>query len=160
MARRIERTLEPVSVWVAAADEPVLVKVQNVQHLATPIRAQLARPAARRWSWPGCCIPTPAVGGEPREVAEPLIPALEGLDRGWYAGAVGWTDLAEDGEFCVGAALRAAARARSPTCTPATGSWATRYPPRSWPRPRPSSRRCCRCWRERAHPVWGKGVCS
>ena len=40
--RRIERVLDPVSVWVAAADEPVLVKVQNVQHLATPIRAQLA----------------------------------------------------------------------------------------------------------------------
>ena len=44
VARRIERTLEPVSVWVTAADEPVLVKVQNVQHLATPIRAQLADP--------------------------------------------------------------------------------------------------------------------
>ena len=44
VARRIERTLEPISVWVTAADEPVLVKVQNVQHLATPIRAQLADP--------------------------------------------------------------------------------------------------------------------
>ena len=48
----------------------------------------------------------PAVGGEPSEKALPLIPALEGLDRGWYAGPVGWTDLAEDGEFCV--ALRCA----------------------------------------------------
>src|SRR4029079_5475750 len=38
---RIERTLKPVSLWVAAAEEPVLVKVQNVQHLATPIRATL-----------------------------------------------------------------------------------------------------------------------
>jgi salicylate biosynthesis isochorismate synthase/menaquinone-specific isochorismate synthase len=46
------------------------------------------------------------VGGEPREQALRLIPALEGLDRGWYAGPVGWTDLAEDGEFCV--ALRCA----------------------------------------------------
>ena len=46
VARRIERTLAPVSLWVAAADEPVLVKVQNVQHLATPIRAQLARSGA------------------------------------------------------------------------------------------------------------------
>ena len=42
--RRIERTLDPVSLWVAAAEEPVLVKVQNVQHLATPISAQLAEP--------------------------------------------------------------------------------------------------------------------
>jgi menaquinone-specific isochorismate synthase len=100
VARRIERTLRPVSVWVAAADEPVLVKVQNVQHLATPIRAQLAD-AVPCVELAGMIHPTPAVGGEPRDEAYRLIPALEGLDRGWYAGTVGWTDLSEDGEFCV-----------------------------------------------------------
>jgi isochorismate synthase len=105
VARRIERTLEPVSVWVAVAEEPVLVKVHNVQHLATPIRAQLAAPVPAV-ELAGRLMPTPAVGGEPQAEALPLIPALEGLDRGWYAGAVGWTDLAEDGEFCV--ALRCA----------------------------------------------------
>ncbi len=105
VARRIERALGPVSVWVAAAGEPVLVKVQNVQHLATPIRAQLAEPVGAL-ELAGRLHPTPAVGGEPCSVAERLIPALEGLDRGWYAGAVGWTDLHEDGEFCV--ALRCA----------------------------------------------------
>jgi isochorismate synthase len=105
VARRIERTLEPVSVWVTVAEQPVLVKVQNVQHLATPIRAQLADPVPAV-ELAGRLMPTPAVGGEPRAAALPLIPALEGLDRGWYAGAVGWTDLAEDGEFCV--ALRCA----------------------------------------------------
>jgi salicylate biosynthesis isochorismate synthase len=105
VARRIERTLEPASVWVAASEDPVLVKVQNVQHLATPIRAQLAEPLSAL-ELAGLLHPTPAVGGEPRETAESLIPALEGLDRGWYSGAVGWTDLADDGEFCV--ALRCA----------------------------------------------------
>jgi isochorismate synthase len=105
VARRIERTLEPVSVWVAVADEPVLVKVQNLQHLATPIRAQLTDPVPAV-ELAGMMLPTPAVGGEPRDAALPLIPALEGFDRGWYAGAVGWSDLAEDGEFCV--ALRCA----------------------------------------------------
>jgi salicylate biosynthesis isochorismate synthase/menaquinone-specific isochorismate synthase len=35
-----------------------------------------------------------------------MIPALEGMDRGWYAGAIGWTDSSGDGEFCV--ALRCA----------------------------------------------------
>jgi salicylate biosynthesis isochorismate synthase/menaquinone-specific isochorismate synthase len=105
VARRIERTLDPVSIWVTSADEPVLVRVQNVQHLATPIRAQLAEPLPAV-ELAGMLLPTPAVGGEPRDKALPLIPALEGLDRGWYAGAVGWTDLAEDGEFCV--ALRCA----------------------------------------------------
>ena len=103
--RRIERTLGPVSLWVAASDEPVLVKVHNLQHLATAIRAQLADPVPTV-ELAGLLLPTPAVGGEPRERALPLIPALEGLDRGWYAGAIGWTDLAEDGEFCV--ALRCA----------------------------------------------------
>ncbi len=105
VARRIERTLRPLSVWVAAADEPSLVRVQNVQHLATPIRAQLAEPLSTI-ELAGMLHPTPAVGGEPWERAAPLIPALEGLDRGWYAGPVGWTDLSEDGEFCV--ALRCA----------------------------------------------------
>lgn len=105
VASRIQRTLDPVSIWVTAAAEPMLVKVQNVQHLASPIRAQLAEPLPVV-ELAGMMMPTPAVGGEPRDRALPLIPALEGLDRGWYAGAVGWTDLAEDGEFCV--ALRCA----------------------------------------------------
>jgi isochorismate synthase len=105
VARRIERALEPLSVWVTVAEQPMLVKVHNLQHLGTPIRAQLADPVPAV-ELAGRLMPTPAVGGEPREAAMPLIPALEGLDRGWYAGAVGWTDLAEDGEFCV--ALRCA----------------------------------------------------
>jgi salicylate biosynthesis isochorismate synthase/menaquinone-specific isochorismate synthase len=105
VARRIERALDPVSVWVAAAEEPTLVRVQNVQHLATPIRAQLSHPVATL-ELAGRLHPTPATGGEPWERARPLIPALEGLDRGWYAGPVGWTDLSEDGELCV--ALRCA----------------------------------------------------
>ena len=86
VARRIERALRPHAVWVTMPEEPELVRVANIQHLATPIRAQLAAPVAA--------------------VALPLIRALEGIDRGWYAGPVGWTDANEDGEFCV--ALRCA----------------------------------------------------
>ncbi len=105
VARRIERILRPHSVWVAAAPEPELVRIANIQHLATPIRAQLAAPM-EALELAGLMHPTPAVGGEPRDRAMPLIPALEGLDRGWYAGPVGWTDATGDGEFCV--ALRCA----------------------------------------------------
>ena len=105
VVRRIERALRPHSVWVAAAEEPVIARMANIQHLATPIRAQLRKPVgAIRLA--GLLHPTPAVGGEPLDVAAPLIPALEGMDRGWYAGPVGWTDTNEDGEFCV--ALRCA----------------------------------------------------
>jgi salicylate biosynthesis isochorismate synthase/menaquinone-specific isochorismate synthase len=105
VARRIARTLRPHAVWVTAAPEPALVRVANIQHLATPIRAQLTR-AMPAIELAGMLHPTPAVGGEPREAATALIPALEGFDRGWYAGPVGWTDASGDGEFCV--ALRCA----------------------------------------------------
>jgi salicylate biosynthesis isochorismate synthase/menaquinone-specific isochorismate synthase len=105
VARTISRVLSPHAVWVTAAPEPVLVKVANIQHLATPIRAQLASPVPVV-ELAGALHPTPAVGGEPRALATELIPALEGLDRGWYAGAIGWTDGTGDGELCV--ALRCA----------------------------------------------------
>jgi salicylate biosynthesis isochorismate synthase/menaquinone-specific isochorismate synthase len=105
VARRIARALRPLSVWVTAAPEPALVRVANIQHLGTPIRAQLAAPLGAV-ELAGALHPTPAVGGEPGAVATRLIPALEGFDRGWYAGAVGWTDAVGDGEFCV--ALRCA----------------------------------------------------
>ena len=113
VARRIERTLRPHAVWVAAAPEPELVKIANIQHLATPIRAQLAAPIDAL-ELAGLMHPTPAVGGEPRDVATPLIPALEGLDRGWYAGP-GRLD-GRDGRRRVlrRPALRAAARERRP----------------------------------------------
>jgi menaquinone-specific isochorismate synthase len=103
--RRIERTLGRHALWVTATPEPVLVRVANIQHLATPIRAQLARPLDAI-ELLELMHPTPAVGGEPLARARPLIPALEGIDRGWYAGPVGWTDATGDGEFCV--ALRCA----------------------------------------------------
>jgi salicylate biosynthesis isochorismate synthase/menaquinone-specific isochorismate synthase len=105
VARRIERMLRPHAIWVAAAPEPTVVRIANIQHLATPIRAQLAAPMDAL-ELVGLMHPTPAVGGEPLEEAEPLIPALEGLDRGWYTGPVGWTDATGDGEFSV--ALRCA----------------------------------------------------
>jgi isochorismate synthase len=105
VVRRIERALRPYAVWVQAAPEPELIKVANIQHLGTPIHAQLAEPRSAV-ELAGQLHPTPAVGGEPRERALGAIAELETLDRGWYAGPVGWMDAAEDGEFCV--ALRSA----------------------------------------------------
>jgi salicylate biosynthesis isochorismate synthase/menaquinone-specific isochorismate synthase len=100
VARRIARALRPHSVWVEAEGDPAVARVANIQHLATPIQAQLAD-SRSAIELAGLLHPTPAVGGEPHEAAVPLIEQLEGLDRGWYAGPVGWMDAAEDGEFCV-----------------------------------------------------------
>jgi salicylate biosynthesis isochorismate synthase len=101
VVRRIERTLRPHAVWVHAENQPFVVKVGNLQHLATPIRAQLAE-SHSAIELAGFLHPTPAIGGEPRAPALELIQELEGIDRGWYTGPVGWMDAAEDGEFCVG----------------------------------------------------------
>ncbi len=105
VVRRIQRALRRHSVWVEAAPEPGLVKVANIQHLATPIHAQLSEPRSAV-ELAGLLHPTPAVGGEPRDLALEAIRELEGLDRGWYAAPVGWMDATEDGEFCV--AIRSA----------------------------------------------------
>jgi isochorismate synthase len=105
VAERIVRALRPHAVWVEAAPEPEIVKVANIQHLATPVIAQLAEPHSAI-ELAGLLHPTPAVGGEPWPVAAGAIAELEGMDRGWYAAPVGWMDATEDGEFCV--ALRSA----------------------------------------------------
>jgi salicylate biosynthesis isochorismate synthase/menaquinone-specific isochorismate synthase len=105
VAERIVRALRPHAVWVEAAAEPEIVKVANIQHLATPVIAQLAEPHSAI-ELAGMLHPTPAVGGEPWPEAAGTIAELEGMDRGWYAGPVGWMDATEDGEFCV--ALRSA----------------------------------------------------
>jgi salicylate biosynthesis isochorismate synthase len=99
--RRIERGLRPHAVWVHAEGDPSVIRVGNLQHLATPIRAQLAQ-SRSAIALAGLLHPTPAVGGEPRDRALDLIAELEGIDRGWYAAPVGWMDAAEDGEYCVG----------------------------------------------------------
>jgi isochorismate synthase len=105
VCERIVRTLRPHAVWVETAPEPELIKVANIQHLATPVIAQLAE-SHSAVELAGLLHPTPAVGGEPWSAAAQTIADLERMDRGWYAGPVGWMDATEDGEFCV--ALRSA----------------------------------------------------
>jgi isochorismate synthase EntC len=78
-----------------------VVRFTNIQHLATNVTAELTEPAADALDLAAALHPTPAVGGWPRAAADRLIDELEGLERGWYAGAVGWIDGRGDGEFAV-----------------------------------------------------------
>jgi isochorismate synthase len=105
VTERIVRGLRPHSVWVERSPEPEVIKVANIQHLATPVIAQLAEPRSAV-ALAGLLHPTPAVGGEPWPAAAATVAELERMDRGWYAGPVGWMDATEDGELCV--ALRSA----------------------------------------------------
>jgi isochorismate synthase len=105
VVRRILSRLDDLAIWTTAAPRPQIVKAASAQHLATPIRAHLAS-SVGVLELVERLHPTPAVGGFPEEAALELIPALEGMDRGWYAGPVGWIDAAGDGDFSV--ALRSA----------------------------------------------------
>jgi salicylate biosynthesis isochorismate synthase/menaquinone-specific isochorismate synthase len=84
-----------------AARPPEVVRFTNIQHLATSVTAELSQPPADAMQLAAALHPTPAVGGWPREAANVLIDELEGMERGWYAGAVGWIDGRGDGEFAV-----------------------------------------------------------
>lgn len=96
----IRQRLEAFAGKLQNVPRPVVKKLSNVQHLYTPIRAQLNQ------NLNPCLIvekmhPTPAVGGFPTDKALPYIPQLEQFDRGWYAGPVGWLNNRGDGEFSV-----------------------------------------------------------
>jgi menaquinone-specific isochorismate synthase len=99
---------------LAVVGTPEVAVFGPVAHLATPIRGRLRAPAPSALDVARLLHPTPAVGGTPRAVALDTIRALEGFDRGRYAGPVGWVDARGDGEWAI--ALRGAeldgARAR------------------------------------------------
>ena len=100
VSRFVVRALQPFATQINAGD-PEVVRFTNIQHLATSVEAELADPAVDALTMAAALHPTPAVGGWPREAADVLIDDLEGMERGWYAGAVGWIDGSGDGELAV-----------------------------------------------------------
>jgi menaquinone-specific isochorismate synthase len=111
--------LQPYCSSLSAPDEPQLLTLANVRHLATDVsgvqRRSGPRGRAGLLELVGAVHPTAAVGGTPREEAVTLIAELEGMDRGRYAGPVGWLDARGDGEF--GLALRCAQLTPDDPCT-------------------------------------------
>lgn len=109
----LRAAMEPLTEELTVPDRPHLLKLANVQHLATSAHARLA-PGVSALDAVAALHPTAAVGGTPTEAAMRLIAATEGMDRGGYAGPVGWLDGAGNAEW--GIALRSAhvdgARAR------------------------------------------------
>jgi menaquinone-specific isochorismate synthase len=102
--------LTPYCSRLDAPAEPELLTLANVRHLATDVtgtqRSRGPRGAAGLLELIGAVHPTAAVCGTPTADAAAVIGELEGMDRGRYAGPVGWLDAQGDGEF--GLALRCA----------------------------------------------------
>ncbi|RYE90263.1 MAG: hypothetical protein EOO75_10455 [Myxococcales bacterium] len=99
--------LGPLCERLAAADAPGLRRLRHLLHLVTPIEGRTTG-GRHVLELVEALHPTPAVGGLPRAEASAWLVAHEGLDRGWYAGPVGWFDAAGQGSFAV--ALRSALR--------------------------------------------------
>lgn len=103
--RSVTQVLAAHCASVNVPDEPSVLHLPNVMHLATDITGALSTPVGvldlvRELH------PSAAVCGTPTLAAARLIDELEGLDRARYAGPVGWVDAAGDGEWCI--ALRSA----------------------------------------------------
>ncbi len=73
-----------------------------MHHLGTKVEGRLSSPAASVLELVAALHPTPAVGGDPQDLAIKAINESEPGDRGLYAGPVGWVDAAGNGEFAVG----------------------------------------------------------
>ena len=101
----VDRALELLGVVDRHPSEPTLLRLHGIQHLHTPIDAEL--PAGiGLFDVVGALHPTPAVAGHPGGRSAELRSTHEGMDRGWFASPVGWLDSSGDGEFRV--ALRSA----------------------------------------------------
>jgi len=70
-------------------------------HLSSPISGRLADPSVSALALAEALHPTPAVCGTPLPAARGAIAEIEGIDRGYYSGLVGWCDAAGDGEWAV-----------------------------------------------------------
>ncbi len=106
----LTRQLEPFTASMTSHSEPFVLQLPNVWHLASDVTAELVEDDDGRvptsLALVGALHPTAAVCGTPTTVAGELIRELEHMDRGPYAGPVGWMDARGNGEW--GIALRGA----------------------------------------------------
>ncbi len=91
--------LHPLVAGLHRSPTPQLHRFPSVQHLATPISGTTS---ARILELAAALHPTAAVGGVPRIEAQRFIARVEAIERGWYAGGIGWADETGDGELAIG----------------------------------------------------------
>ena len=151
VARRIARALRPAHRLGHARRTSRRSSGWPTSSTSRRRSAPSSRSRAARSSSPGSCTRRPPSAASRTRRAAPLIPALEGLDRGWYAGA-GRLDGRQRGRRVLRrAALRAAARPEARAVRGRRRRARLRPGRASSPRPRSSSARCCPC--SRAEPT-------
>ncbi len=101
--RSVADALAPHCSSMNLPESPFVLHLANVMHLATDVTG-VAADSASSLALAAALHPSAAVGGTPTDRAVEVIAELEGMDRGRYAGPVGWLDASGDGEW--GIALR------------------------------------------------------
>ena len=101
VAETILDALAPLCAELSAPEGMTLSQTASMWHLGTRIRGRLRDRDTPVAELLARLHPTPAVCGLPRERAAQVIADLEGYDRGFYAGAVGWMDAGGDGDWYV-----------------------------------------------------------
>jgi menaquinone-specific isochorismate synthase len=102
---QLSQALAPWCETLVVPEQPSVLELRNVSHLATRITGRLAQ---RDGQLPtaldlvDAIHPTAAVGGHPRLEAVRYLSKVEGFDRGTYAGPVGWVDARGDGSWALG----------------------------------------------------------
>jgi menaquinone-specific isochorismate synthase len=104
--RSVAEALEPFCSSTNVPESPFVLHLANVMHLATDVTGALIESKNRvdAFSLLKSLHPSAAVCGTPRNIAFDIIDEIEGMNRGRYAGPVGWIDASGDGEL--GIALR------------------------------------------------------
>ncbi len=100
-ARSVVEVLEPVVELEDVDPAPEVLTLPNVHHLSTSVRGRLRSAEGTVLDVVGPLHPTAAVGGIPRDAALAVIRDVEPVDRGRYAGPVGWLDETGDGEIAL-----------------------------------------------------------
>ena len=101
--RSVADALRPHCFSMNVPESPFVLHLTNVMHLATDVAGVLGD-RTTSLTLAASLHPSAAVCGTPTAQADAVITDIEGMDRGRYAGPVGWMDAAGDGEW--GIALR------------------------------------------------------
>ncbi len=96
----VAEALAPYCQAMNVPDSPSVLRLPNVMHLATDITGVVG-PESGALALAAALHPSAAVCGTPTHLALDIISELESLDRGRYAGPVGWTDMDGDGEWAI-----------------------------------------------------------
>lgn len=99
--RSVADALAPHCTSMNVPETPFVLHLPNVMHLATDVTGVMKN-GASALTLAASLHPSAAVGGTPTQDAVALIAEIEKLDRGRYAGPVGWIDARGDGEWGIG----------------------------------------------------------